>query len=433
MARKKIKRKISHRLKKHLKKRLKRGDSSKASGKGSLTSIQKELESIMKSDPKKHAKASAHEKTRKQPEAAASNTKSLKIPNLPKPKEPEEQKTPQTEDTKIKLPAMELKGEDEKKRPLIETRPDQLYKIVNTKGSLLITKAAKEFNVDLDVVEKWANVLEEHKLIDIHYPTFGDATLYKTGTMKKIMKKESKSDKDESKKLTPDEKKKRKKKKVGILLAVIAIVISASLISYLYVPGARSLFAGDISSITTVKVAGLPVIYFIPLVIILVILLIAIMKKGKKPKKSEKKEKPKENKKPAMQKGGKRPKGVTIISILGFLSSFTMLGLGTLSILMYGFAGIFAQMLGPLAAVVGQSIGGVFLIVGVLNLALGAMGLAAFALLLKMKRVGFFLTFGLGVASIAVSLIFSGLSGIPTVVFFAIVMLYLFKKKDIFT
>jgi len=77
----------------------------------------------------------------------------------------------------------------------IETDVDKLYDIVELKGMINIADAAKKLRVSPEQVEEWGRILEEHKLIRMHYPPVGEPVLIlrKTKTAKKINKPGKKS------------------------------------------------------------------------------------------------------------------------------------------------------------------------------------------------------------------------------------------------
>jgi hypothetical protein len=66
---------------------------------------------------------------------------------------------------------------DRQKR--IETPLDELLELVMKKGSIRLSDAAKFFHVKESQLEEWARLLEEHDLMEIHYPTIGKPILKK--------------------------------------------------------------------------------------------------------------------------------------------------------------------------------------------------------------------------------------------------------------
>jgi hypothetical protein len=79
-----------------------------------------------------------------------------------------------------KLPEQEINAmafADRQKR--IETPLDELLELVMKRGTVKISEAAKAFRVKESQLEEWARLLEEHELIEIHYPTIGKPILKK--------------------------------------------------------------------------------------------------------------------------------------------------------------------------------------------------------------------------------------------------------------
>ncbi len=60
-----------------------------------------------------------------------------------------------------------------------ETYFDVLYKIVDTKGSVKLSVLAQYFGVNKKRIEEWATILEEHNMLAIHYPMFGEPEIAK--------------------------------------------------------------------------------------------------------------------------------------------------------------------------------------------------------------------------------------------------------------
>jgi hypothetical protein len=61
----------------------------------------------------------------------------------------------------------------------IETSLDALLSIIIKKGAIKISDAAKQLHVKENQIEEWAHILEEHDMIEIHYPTMGKPVLKK--------------------------------------------------------------------------------------------------------------------------------------------------------------------------------------------------------------------------------------------------------------
>ena len=59
----------------------------------------------------------------------------------------------------------------------VETDVDKLYEIVRDKGILKVKEASKMLGIDMDQVEEWGRILEEHKLVRLRYPPVGEPVL----------------------------------------------------------------------------------------------------------------------------------------------------------------------------------------------------------------------------------------------------------------
>ena len=67
----------------------------------------------------------------------------------------------------------------------ISTSIDELFELVMRNGKIKLNTAARRLGVKKNQVEEWAKILEEHGLIDIHYPPFGEPELRKKTMGKK--------------------------------------------------------------------------------------------------------------------------------------------------------------------------------------------------------------------------------------------------------
>ncbi len=61
----------------------------------------------------------------------------------------------------------------------VKTPIDELFELVLKKGKIRISEAARIFGVHELQIEEWAKILEEHGLIEIHYPAVGKPELRK--------------------------------------------------------------------------------------------------------------------------------------------------------------------------------------------------------------------------------------------------------------
>lgn len=69
------------------------------------------------------------------------------------------------------------KRQHEIEKPKLETDIDKLLAMVKERSFLKFSAAAKEFNVTIDRIEEWGKILEEYKLVKLHYPPIGDPTI----------------------------------------------------------------------------------------------------------------------------------------------------------------------------------------------------------------------------------------------------------------
>lgn len=152
---------------------------------------------------------------------------------LKKPKRGKEAKM-----TKIKKPIApqrvekateKAKGEkpkaDMKIYKTIETNIDKLYKMILERGSLGLYSAARDIGVSVELIEEWGKVLEEHKMIEMHYPPFGKAILRVPSTGKEKAKHVKKEEKKKETIPGKEKPKKMKKYATGAVYAVLGIII----------------------------------------------------------------------------------------------------------------------------------------------------------------------------------------------------------------
>lgn len=133
----------------------------------------------------------------------------------------------------------------------IETKPDMLYRMVNLRGKVSVAESAKIFGVVEKQIESWALVLEEHKLIKIHYPAFGKPVLFSLEYSNKSLKKRQKEDKEMQRisKAPPSKqeqelermqktmmKKDKSRRKVGLIFFLVAAALITFLVLYLVDP-----------------------------------------------------------------------------------------------------------------------------------------------------------------------------------------------------
>ena len=59
----------------------------------------------------------------------------------------------------------------------VETDVDRLYELIRERGLLKVGAASKELGIEIDQIEEWGRILEEHKLVKLHYPPVGEPVL----------------------------------------------------------------------------------------------------------------------------------------------------------------------------------------------------------------------------------------------------------------
>jgi hypothetical protein len=134
-----------------------------------------------------------------------------------------------------------------------------------------------------------------------------------------------------------------------------------------------------------------------------------------------------------------RPTGVLIISILGILVSvFSILG----ALLIIGLGSFMAgggfgdignfTMEGIEFIIPIEDVGTMFMILGIIPLILGILGLVAYILLLKMKKVGWYLVTVIGIISVIMAVLTFSITSIVTIVIWIIILAYLVTKRQLF-
>lgn len=106
--------------------------------------------------------------------------------------------------------------------PYIETNIDKLYNMIKEKGSMKFYNAAIEFNTTKEQIVSWAGILEEHKLIKVHYPIFGSPVMF----FREKEKKEFISEPEKKPKMPV-----KKMPKIGIALAGSLLVFFGYILS----------------------------------------------------------------------------------------------------------------------------------------------------------------------------------------------------------
>ena len=85
-----------------------------------------------------------------------------------------EKKHPKTEGSKESgFVSKEVDG----KGIFLETDVDRLLDAITKKGRIKASELAGIFKVPRSKIEEWGIILEDHKLIEMHYPPFGEPVL----------------------------------------------------------------------------------------------------------------------------------------------------------------------------------------------------------------------------------------------------------------
>ena len=64
-------------------------------------------------------------------------------------------------------------------RGVSQTQFDELVNLVNKTGIVKVSEVAKKFGITKQLAEEWGKILEDHKLVTLHYPTLGELELRK--------------------------------------------------------------------------------------------------------------------------------------------------------------------------------------------------------------------------------------------------------------
>ncbi len=91
-----------------------------------------------------------------------------------------ESKKEEEEDVMKGLGDLMKTGSTEENQAKSEKTPiDELFEMISQKGTVSIKYAAARFNVHEAQIEEWAGILQDHGMIEIHYPVFGKPELKK--------------------------------------------------------------------------------------------------------------------------------------------------------------------------------------------------------------------------------------------------------------
>lgn len=154
-----------------------------------------------------------------------------------------------------------------KVKELLETDVDKLYELVRDKGILKVNDASKKLGIEIENVERWGRILEEHKLIKLHYPPIGEPVL--------ILKK-FKSGVKEVKKL---EKKGKKKLKPSRKVFIINLLILLGFIVFVIFPNKIWFFIMEIINFIKMPVVRISYeqAYLVAIIIIIIGIVVILM------------------------------------------------------------------------------------------------------------------------------------------------------------
>ena len=152
-----------------------------------------------------------------------------------------------------------------KVKELLETDVDKLYELVRDKGILKVNDASKKLGISVEQIEAWGRILEEHKLIKLHYPPVGEPVL--------ILKKF----KSEAKGVKKPVKKKRRKP--GRKVFIINLLILLGFIVFVAFPNRIWLFIMEIINFIKMPVFRISYeqAYLVAIVIIIIGVLVILM------------------------------------------------------------------------------------------------------------------------------------------------------------
>ncbi len=98
----------------------------------------------------------------------------------------EKKETIQKTTSDEKKPEKEVKQKVYAAGKVIETDFDSLYNLVLEKNKVKISEVAKMFKIDKKKAEEWVQILDEHGLVQIHYPPMGEPEIRKLVQNEKV-------------------------------------------------------------------------------------------------------------------------------------------------------------------------------------------------------------------------------------------------------
>jgi hypothetical protein len=112
----------------------------------------------------------------------------------------------------------------------LSTDIDGLYGYVKQQKSVKLSAAARKFGVSRELIEGWGGILEDHRMIEMHYPVTGEPLLRIPAAGKDKAKKPQKPGKKSRKRPRPRHLRFTKKR----LLIMAEIVVLGNLLIYIF-------------------------------------------------------------------------------------------------------------------------------------------------------------------------------------------------------
>jgi len=166
--------------------------------------------------------------------------------------------------------------------PYLETDIDKLFNWVKERKSIPVIEAAKKFGVSSNRIKDWGEILEKHKLLEVHYPIFGEPVL----RMKPPKKKKGKhKEKEKPEKVKGKSKSKGSKLKISKKIAVVVFLVGFFIWFLIY---GLLIDANFFMKFMLFTSNNLFLIITIVIIIIVIIALPVILHRRKKRKKKQK-------------------------------------------------------------------------------------------------------------------------------------------------
>ncbi|MBI4021542.1 MAG: hypothetical protein HY369_04830 [Candidatus Aenigmarchaeota archaeon] len=168
-------------------------------------------------------------------------------------------------------------------RELLETSPDKLYRMVKERKRVTIAEAAADFGLEERLIEEWGTILEDHRLVRVHYPPFGKPVLLLPLEKKIPGKARQKSPEQPAAPRLPPLRKRRSRKKPVAAVLTLAI---AFLVLNTFVP-AFSLAVQSLKNQLIAAVQSSPAVLagLVVVVALVVVILILLVKRRHGPRK----------------------------------------------------------------------------------------------------------------------------------------------------